>query len=119
MIRGIIVTIALCVATLNSAWAYRVLEQVEQAYELKLGVVTLPGGPNGSVVFTPCSTCRTMSLRVTEGTRYSVGGSPVDLATLRERADALRATVDGQMKVGVYVYVDPATLRVTRLKLSP
>ena len=119
MIRATIAAIALSVGILSQAWAYRVLEQVEQAYELRLGNVTLPDQMNGSVIFTPCADCRTMSLRVTDGTKYSVAGSSVDLQTLRQRADELRATIDGQRRVGVYIYVDPASLRVTRLKLSP
>lgn len=119
MTRVMIATIALCVGMLSPAWAYRVLEQVEQAYELQLGQVTLPDGTTGTVVFTPCSTCRTLSLRVTEETAYAVGGSPVDLLTLRRQADSLRATVDGQTRTGVYIFYEPASLRVTRLTLSP
>jgi len=118
MMRVLLVTIALGVGSLSPAWAYRVLEQLEQAYELQLGQVTLPAGADGSVVFTPCSTCRTMSLRVSQATVYSVGESLVDLATLRRQADSLRATADGQRRTGVYVFYDPASLRVTRLTLS-
>lgn len=119
MIRGITVAIALAVGTLSPAWAYRVLEQLEQAYELQLGQVRLPDGASGSVVFTPCSSCRAMSLRVSAATVYSVGGSMVDLATLRQQAEGLRATIDGQTRVGVYIFYEPASLRVTRLTLSP
>ena len=119
MIRGLIVAIALSLGLMSQASAYRVLEQLENAYELQLGVVTLPSDANGSVVFTPCSTCNTTSLRVTDGTRYFIAGQLVELAELRERAAALRATVDGQQRVGVFVYVDSESLRVTRLVLSP
>ena len=119
MIRGIVVAMAVSLGVMSQASAYRILEQVEQAYELRLGAVTLPDGTTGSVIFTPCETCRTMSLRVSEQTRYFVAGQTVDLATLRERADALRATIDGQQRVGVFVFYDPTSLRITRLKLSP
>jgi len=119
MIRVMIIAIALAAGTLSPAWAYRVLEQLEQAYELALGQVRLPDGANGTVVFTPCSTCTTQSLRVTPATVYSLGGSLVDLATLREQAESLRATVDGQTRTGVYIFYDTASLRVTRLTLSP
>jgi hypothetical protein len=104
---------------MSQAGAYRVIEQIEQAYELRLGAVTLPDGTSDTVIFTPCSTCRTMSLRVSDQTRYFIAGQPVELGELRERADALRATIDGQQRVGVYVYYDPASLRVTRLRMSP
>ncbi len=119
MIRVTIIALALAAGTLSPAWAYRVLEQLEQAYELQLGQVRLPDGTTGTVVFTPCNTCRTMSLRVTEETSYSVNRSPVDLPTLRQQADSLRATVDGQTRAAVYIFYDPASLRVTRLTLSP
>jgi hypothetical protein len=114
-----IVAITITAATLSPAWAYRVLEQLEQAYELQLGQVRLPDGANGTVVFTPCSTCTTQSLRVTQETTYTISGSPVDLLTLREQADSLRATVDGQTRAAVYIFYDPASLRVRRLTLSP
>ena len=119
MMRGFVVAISLSLGAVSQVWAYRVLEQVEQAYELQLGAVTLPDGENGSVIFTPCSTCRSMSLRVSVQTRYFIAGQPADLETLKEQADALRATVDGQQRVGVLVFYDPASLRITRLKLSP
>ena len=119
MIRPIIVSLALAAATASPAWAYRVLEQLEQAYELQLGQVRLPDRSTGSVIFTACDSCRTMSLRVTEGTVYSIDETLVDLADLRRRADSLLATIDGSKRAGVFVFYDPASLRVTRLILSP
>lgn len=119
MTRGIIATLALCLGMLSSAWGYRVLEQLEDAYELQLAAVTLPDGVDGSVVFTPCSSCRTMSLRVTERTLYEIGESLSDLATVRARADEIRATANGPQNAAVYLYVDVASQRVNRLALSP
>jgi hypothetical protein len=117
MIRGFVAAIALSLGVMSQASAYRVIEQLETAYELRLGVVTFPGDANGSVIFTPCSTCRTMSLRVSDQTRYFIAGQLVDLADFRERVDALRATIDGQQR-GVFIYADNESLRVTRLALG-
>jgi hypothetical protein len=119
MIRPIIVTLALAAATASPAWAYRVLEQLEQAYELQLGQVRLPDRSTGSVIFTACDTCRTISLRVSDATVYSIDETLVSLTDLNRRADSLLATIDGPKRAGVFVFYDPTSLRVTRLILSP
>ncbi|HEX9875822.1 MAG TPA: hypothetical protein VGC50_04130 [Gammaproteobacteria bacterium] len=118
MFRVVIATVALSLSTLSSAWAYRVLDQIENAYELTLGVVTLPAGSSGSVIFTACETCRTTSLRVSAETTYFANGSQVSLADLRGLADRLRATAAGRERTAVYVFYDPRTLQVTRLALG-
>lgn len=115
---ALIVTALGLMAVTSSASAYRVLERVEEAYELSLGVVRLPANARDTVVFTPCSDCRTVSLPVTAATRYFVNGSNVELAELHEIADDLRGTASGLEDTNVYVYFDIASLRVNRLALS-
>jgi hypothetical protein len=70
------------------------------------------------VVFTACDGCRTMTLRVTEATRYFANGAAIELADLNEIADDLRATANGRENTDVYIYYDVASLRVNRLALS-
>jgi len=102
----------------SSAWAYRVLEQTEDAYELSLSAVRLPANERSTVVFTECPTCRTTALRVTDATRYFVNRAPVELEELKEIADELRETVSGRENTDVYIYYDLASLRVNRLAIS-
>jgi hypothetical protein len=118
MFRIAIATLALSLSALSPAWAYRVLDQVEDAHELRLGLVTLPSGGSGSVIFTACETCRTTSLRVSADTKYFVDGSEVSLADLRNAAERLRATAEGRERTAVYVFYDPRSLQVTRVKLG-
>ena len=118
MIRVIIIATALLTGFTSSAWAYRVVEQLEDAYELTLGLVRLPANERATVVFTACENCRTTALRVTAETKYFANGAPVSLADLRDIADDLRATTVGRNDTLVYVYYDVASLRVNRLKLS-
>jgi hypothetical protein len=118
MFRVAIAMIALSLSALSPAWAYRVLDQIENAYELRLGLVTLPSGSSGSVIFTACETCRTTSLRVSAETKYFVDGSEVSLADLRTAAERLRATAEGRERTAVYVFYEPTSLRVTRVKLG-
>jgi len=118
MIRTLIVTIALLAGGFSSAFGYSVLEKIEDAYEVPLGVVTLPASSSGSVIFTTCESCRTNSLRVTGTTRYLVNGAPVDLADLNEVARNLRATATGRDLTAVVVFYDVQSLRVTRIALA-
>lgn len=118
MTRALIITIALLIGSLSSAWAYHVIEQIEDAYELSLGLVTLPTNSDGSVIFTACESCRTTSLRVTDATRYLVNGSQAELSQINEIAGTLRGSARGREETAVIVFYDPRSLRVTRISLS-
>ena len=117
MIRALIVTIGLA-SSVGTAWAYHVIEQPEDAYELSLGAVTLPANDRGTVIFTACPTCRTTTLRVSQLTQYFANGDPIELSDLRDLADGLRATASGRDSTSVYIYYDKASLRVNRLAMS-
>lgn len=117
MIRALIAIIGLASFT-GSVWAYHVIEQPEDAYELSLGVVQLPANERGTVIFTACSTCRTTTLRVTQQTQYFANSEAIALEDLRKIADGLRATASGRNETDVYIYYDKASLRVNRLALS-
>ena len=118
MIRALIVIALGLTAATSSAWAYRVIEQPEAAYELALGQVRFPANQNGTVVFTACESCRTTAMRVTDQTTYFANGTQMELADLRDIADDLLATAVGRDDTIVYIYYDVASLRVNRIAVS-
>ena len=105
-------------SSIASGAAVRVMQQAEDAYELMLGEVSLPGAAGGSVIFKACSECRTMALRVTETTVYEVDGQLVDLKMFRELAKAFRGRRGGAIDTAVYVYYAVDSRLVTRLALD-
>ncbi len=118
MIRKLIIVVAGLVTVSSSAWAYRVLEQIEDGYELSLVVVRLPLSENGTIVFQVCEECRTTALRVTNATRYFANGAPIELRELRELAEDLLATAQGRDRADVYIHYDIESLRVNRVRLD-
>ena len=101
-----------------NAAAVRVMEQPEDAHELRLGEVSLPGNAGGSVIFKACSECRTTALRVNEATVYEVDGQLVDLKTFNELAKAFRGRRGGGVDTAVYVFFNVDSRMVTRLALD-
>lgn len=118
MIRKMIILAAGLATISSSAWAYRVLEQIEDSYELPLVAVELPLSANGTIVFQVCEECRTTALRVTDATRYVTNGAPIELEALRELAAQLRTTAEGRDRADIYINYEIASLRVTRVRLS-
>ena len=78
MNRAIFATLVLVLGTISSAWAARTIEQVEDAYELVLGEVSLPQRVTGTVSFRTCPTCTRTALRVTNETTYVVNGAALE-----------------------------------------
>ena len=118
MIRKLIIVVAGLVTVSSSAWAYRVLEQIEDSYELPLLVVELPRSENGNISFQICDECRTTTLAVTNETRYMANGAPIALEQLRELAAQVRTTAEGRDRAAVYITYEIASLRVSRVRLS-
>lgn len=118
MIRKLIILAAGLVTVSSSAWAYHVIDQIEDGYELSLVMVRLPLSERGTIVFRVCEQCNTTALRVTNATRYFANGAPVELAELRELADDVRATTEGRDRAAVFINYDIASLRVNRVRLS-
>ena len=118
MIRKMIIVAAGLVTISSSAWAYRVLEQVEDSYELSLMAVELPRSENGTIVFQVCEECRTIALAVTNETRYIANGAPIGLEQLRELAAQVRTTAEGRDRAAVYITYEIDSLRVSRVRLS-
>ena len=118
MTRAAIATLILVLGAASSAWGYRVLEQVEDNYELMLGEVSLPRNSGGSVIFKPCAECLTTSLRVTASTIYLVNGSAVVLEDFLRAAEGFRDTDGGNRMTAVYVFYDIESKRVNRLAMD-
>jgi hypothetical protein len=118
MSRILLAAALFLMSSLSTAWALRVLEQPEESYELVLRDVILPGSEAGSVIFTPCSGCNSVALRVTASTRYLVEGKPAKLEDLLKAAESLRQNGDASTNTAVYVYYDVESKRVNRLALD-
>ena len=111
-------TLALLLSSISSAWAYRVIEQTEDAYELVLGEVSLPLGQTGSVIFRPCPACTVTSLRVTSTTTYFVNGVPLEFPEFLAAVEAIRRISRGEQSSAVYVFFDIESRRINRLKID-
>ena len=111
--------VASCLGTITDLSATRVLEQIEDAYEVPLGEVSLPRSVAGTVIFKPCEACKTVALRVSPQTLYSVDGHLVILQDLLKAAEEIRQTNGGNSETLVYVFFEPESRRVTRLALDP
>ncbi len=118
MNRAIILTLALLLGSISSAWAYRVIEQNEDAYELMLDEVSLPRGETGSIIFKPCAACTTALLRVTTATTYFVNGEPLEYPDFLEAMEEIRRLHRSNRKTGVVVYFDIESRRVNRLWIA-
>ena len=118
MNRALLATLALLLSGITSAWAYRVIEQTENAYELVLGEVSLPIGETGSVIFRPCPACTITSLRVTRATTYFVNGASSDFPDFLAAAEAFRRISRGSRNTAVYVFFDIESRRINRLAID-
>ena len=118
MNRALFATLTLLLGSISSAWAYRVIEQTEDAYELVLGEVSLPRGESSSVIFKPCPACTITSLRVTSATTYFVNGVPLAFPDFLEAVEAIRRISRGNGNTAVYVFFDIESRRVNRLEID-
>lgn len=115
MIRATI-TIALGFWALSAAAGVRVLEQVEQPYELALGTVNMPTDPTGQVSFQACATCTYEYHSVYSGTKYFVNGRELAFKDFLPAVASLRSTSGGSTAL-VGLFVDTASQRVTRISV--
>ena len=104
-------------ATMTNAWSYRIVEQLEDAYELELDDIKLPARLTGLVSFTPCNGCALLTLRVTPETTYSIDEIEMTLADFLNAAEVIRLSADADDFTGVGVFSDVESQYVTRLKL--
>ncbi len=118
MNRALIVALAMLLSSISSAWAHRVIEQTEDAYELVLGEVSLPRRASGWMIFMPCPACTVTSLRVTSATTYFVNGVPLEFPEFLEAVEAIRRISRGEQSFAVYVFFDMESRRINRLKID-
>ena len=118
MNRALFATLALLLGGIGSAWAYRVIEQPEGAYELVLGEIRLPRGETGSVFFKPCEECAITLLRVSTATTYVVDGEPLEFSDFLEAVEAIRRLRRGDQNTAVGLFFDIESRRVTRLLID-
>jgi hypothetical protein len=104
---------ALALTAAGSSFAARTMLPKEDAYEVLLGDVVLPSGAGGSVVFSPCTDCSSLSFRVTAQTGYLFNSTAVALADLK-----LAALEADPGSTGVYVFVDRDTTHVSRIAID-
>jgi len=118
MNRAIIVILALLLGSISSAWAYRVIEQNEDAYELVLDEISLPRGETSSVIFKPCPACTTTSLRVTGATTYFVDGVLLAFPDFLVAVEAIRRLHRSNRNTAVYLFFDIESRRINRLMID-
>ena len=58
---------------------------ISQAYEVKMENFRAPISRNAVASFKECETCESMSVRVTDNTRYTINGKTVRLEDFRKR----------------------------------
>ena len=118
----LVANLLLCVVLLSngigSASANRVIRQTEDAYELVLGEVNLPGSVTSSIVFKACPECALTSLRVTSETIFFVNGAALGFPAFLEAAKRIQAMKGGNRNTAVYVFLDMESRWVTRLELD-
>jgi hypothetical protein len=102
---------------LASGAAQATLKSVEQAYELGLGDVSLPGSDTGQLVVRPCAGCRTAALRVGAATRYILRPSATPVTRTEFAAGVARIT--SRAKASIFVYYEPSSGNVRRIVLQP
>lgn len=100
---------SLCAAM--PASAARVLELIEDAYEVRAADVQLPTERGRTLYVKTCSVCAPTAMQVDEKTGFFDGGSTVAYSDFRE---LLRDHYDS----AVYVFYRPGTDEVTRIVLS-
>ncbi len=118
MNHALLATLALLLGSISPAWASRVIEQTEDAYELVLGEVSLPRGETGTVIFRLCPGCTITSLRVTRATTYFVNGAPLEFADFLEAVEAIRRMSRGNQNTAVYLFFDIESRRINRLAVD-
>lgn len=111
------IVVAGTLALVTNAFATRVLEPIEGAYEAALTEVVMPASSGGYVIVPPCSTCPPVSLGVTAETTYLVERAPVPFADFMQAANTLARSGRAE-RTAVYVFYDLETTRVTRVVLD-
>ena len=85
-----------------------------EVWEVELVHLRLPSFESGTLTFSDCEKCDSLTLRVTPATRYTVNGRDVDLADFRR---VVAGIVDRQYTI-IDVFHDIATDTVLRVRVK-
>ena len=96
----------------------QIIAQEEDAYELALGEVSLPGSTAGTAIFAPCEDCKTQSMRVTHTTVYQINGQMVAYTDFIKAAEEYRQRSGGAQNTVIYIFYDVKSRRVTRIGMD-
>lgn len=117
MFRTLLITVAAALLTLPGV-SNAALEMLEDATELPIKGVQLPGSTAGQLVFRNCSGCAPAIWRVAQDTRYE-SFMPAEAGGAREvTLSELRQAFASEQADRLVVFYKPDTNEVTRLLLS-
>lgn len=100
-----------------SAVSAQTLQLTENAYELTLADITLPGSTVGTLIFRTCESCDPQSVQVDLNTAYISPQGPMPLADFRAFAAALRSSTEAGENILVTVFRSTGDSRVTRVRI--
>jgi hypothetical protein len=108
-----VIAAALLLAITTPAGA--ALQALEQAYELTLDQVSLPGSPDGQLVARPCANCPPVILRLSAQTTYHIrpDNTPV---SWQDFSAAVRSGPRSKTRLAVFYTAEAR--QVTRLVLE-
>ncbi len=86
-----------------------------EVHEVELIYLRLPGTVSGTLTFTDCEKCDSLTIRVTPATRYTVNGRDVELAEFRRIAAGI--TDRSYTVVDVFHDLESNTVLRVRVKL--
>lgn len=109
--------IAVSSTPLAPSWGYRVVEQIEEAYELSIGELELPDRVSGSVTFRPCDTCSIISLRLQTSSRFRIDGTELDFTEFAAAVLRIQESDDSGNQAIAGVFISMSTGILTRIEV--
>ena len=116
MTRQLLIVIAALLA-LDTANATRVLDQVENGFELTLSDLNLPSQGGQTISFSACPRCGIDTRRLMDTTVFKVNGHEVPLEEFLRIAAQIRERPTDAARTFAGVFLDIASGRVTRIEL--
>lgn len=104
---------------LHSAQAVEVLGKIEEALEIHLNFVEMPGSETDAIRIDGCPSCATVRKNVTPATRYFLGRTELPLVDFRAAVADLRASHRGAETTLVGVFYSVESDLITRIILIP
>jgi hypothetical protein len=108
---------ATLLAALGTANATRVIDLIENAFELSLADLTLPTAANGGVSFRRCADCAFTTHVLQASTQFRVNNQDLPFEEFIRVANELRADSRTREATFAGVFIDIDSGRVTRVVL--